>query len=133
MIEKQIITYQKGSERGFAFVFAIVFLIIALFPLIYNESIHMWGILLSLCFLMIGIFKPTLFKIPNLIWIKFGLFLGSIISPIVISLIYIMVVIPTGLAMKIFRKDPLNQKLNSNQKTFWVRRKDKLQSFKNQF
>ena len=133
MIDKQIITYQKGSERGFALVFVIVFLLIALFPLINNSSINIWSILVSQCFLIIGIFKPDLLRVPNLIWINLGLFLGSIVSPIILGVIYIFVIIPTGLITKIFRKDPLNQNLNINQKSFWIMRKDKLQSFKNQF
>tara|TARA_B100001765_G_C19306264_1_gene250995 strand:- start:404 stop:598 length:195 start_codon:yes stop_codon:yes gene_type:complete len=63
---------------------------------------------------------------------KFGLFLGKIISPIVMGIVFFLVVTPIGIIMKIFRKDLLNIKYKKNQ-SYWVYRKNKFGSMKRQF
>ena len=63
---------------------------------------------------------------------KFGLFLGNIISPIVMGIIYFGVVTPTGLMMKLFRKDILKLKKN-NSETYWVIKDNSNNNMKNQF
>ena len=69
----------------------------------------------------------------NKLWFKFGLFLGKIVSPIVMGVIFFFVVTPIGLFMRLLGKDLLNLKFNSSSKTYWMLR-DKLKSkMRNQF
>ena len=69
---------------------------------------------------------------PNKMWFKFGIFLGSFIAPIVMGVIYFFVVTPTGILVRLFKKDLLNLKRNNN-KTYWIAKNDKNNSMKNQF
>ena len=58
--------------------------------------------------------------------------LGSFIAPIVMGVIFFLVVTPTGLIMKLFRKDLLNLKKNKKE-TYWLDKDNSNSSLKNQF
>ena len=121
-----------GSNRNFGIVFFTVFLIIALYPLINNEDVRIWSLVISLLFLILGLLKSKILTPLNKLWMRFGLFLGSIISPIIMGIIYFAVVTPTGLIMRILGKDLLMLKKN-DKKTYWIEKNDPKSSMKNQF
>tara|TARA_B110000003_G_scaffold275632_1_gene318831 strand:+ start:1871 stop:2257 length:387 start_codon:yes stop_codon:yes gene_type:complete len=121
-----------GSNRSFGIVFFLVFLIIGVFPIKNGESINYILISISIIFLFLGIANSKLLTPLNKMWFKFGIILGYILSPIIMGLIFFMVVTPTGLLLKIFRKDVLNLK-NNNKKTYWIIKSKVNSSLKNQF
>ena len=123
---------QIGSNRSFGIVFFIFFLLIALWPLLNNHEIRLWSLIISLIFLILGILNSRLLSPLNKLWMKFGLLLGRIISPIIMGIIYFFVVTPTGLIMKIFRKDLLSLKRN-DEKSYWIEKNDEKSNMKNQF
>ena len=123
---------QMSSNRSFGIVFFIFFLIIALWPLLNNNEIRLWSLIISLIFLILGILNSRLLNPLNKLWMKFGLLLGRIISPIIMGIIYFFVVTPTGLIMKIFRKDLLSLKRNE-EKSYWIEKNDEKSNMKNQF
>ena len=108
-----------GSNRSFGFVFSIVFLLIALWPLLNNSEIRAWSLIISAIFLILGFLNSMLLNPLNILWFKFGLFLGKIISPLVMGFIFFCVVTPIGILMKIFMKDLLKLKYN-NENSYWV-------------
>ena len=121
-----------GSNRSFGIVFFIVFLLIALYPLISSGEIRIWSLVVSITFLILGLINSNILKPLNKIWFKFGLFLGKIISPIIMGLVFFLVVTPIGLIMKTLRKDLLNLKYNKN-KTYWIEKSGPKSKMKNQF
>ena len=121
-----------GSNRSFGIVFFIVFLLIALYPLINSEGIRMWSVILSLIFLVLGLLDSKILNPLNKIWFKFGILLGRIISPIIMGIIFFFVVTPIGLIMRILGKDLLNLKYNNN-KTYWIEKTGPKSKMKNQF
>ena len=108
-----------SSNRNFGIVFFIVFLIIALYPLIFNENIRLWSLIISLVFLILGLINSKILTPLNKIWFKFGIYLGKLISPIIMGIIFFFVVTPTGYVMRFLRKDILNLKYNNN-KSYWI-------------
>jgi len=108
-----------GSEKSFGIVFSIIFMIIALYPLFINSSINLTFLTISIIFIILSFVFPSIFKYPNLIWFKFGRLLGFIISPIILSIVYLSVIMPIGIIFKIIKKDPLEKLFDSNQKTYW--------------
>ena len=121
-----------GSNRSFGVVFFIVFLIIALWPLQNNNDIRIWSLIISLIFLFLGIFNSKLLNPLNILWYKFGIFLGRIISPIIMGLIFFIVVTPIAILLKIFKKDVLSLKKN-NSDTYWKKKSDYDSNMRNQF
>ncbi len=121
-----------SSNRNFGIVFFIVFLLIALWPLLKSGEIRIWSLTISFIFLILGLFNSSLLTPLNKAWFKFGIFLGNFIAPIVMGIIFFFVVTPTGILMKLFGKDLINLKKN-NEKTYWIEKKDIKSSMKNQF
>ena len=121
-----------GSNKSFGVVFSIVFLIISLFPLLNDNSIRIWSIILSLIFLILGLLNSNILAPLNRIWFKFGIILGGIVSLIIMGLVFFLVVTPTSLILKLFKNDTLNLKKNDSM-TYWIMKSDKKSKMKIQF
>jgi len=121
-----------GSNKSFGIVFFIVFLIIALYPMLKGQDLRLWSLIISFIFLILGMINSSILTPLNKIWFKFGILLGNIISPIVMAIIFFGVVLPTGIVMKILRKDLIGLKKN-NKNTYWIEKKSQMTSMKNQF
>ena len=124
---------EQSSEKSFGVVFSIVFLIVALYPLINSEGLRIWALVVSIIFFLLAFLAPKILALPNKLWFKFGLLVGSIVAPIVMTLVYFFTVVPTGLIMRLLGKDLLAQKLDKNAKSYWIERKEPMGSMKNQF
>ena len=125
---------EKSSEKSFGVVFSIVFLIVSLFPLLINsEGLRIWALVVSIIFFLLAFLAPKVLVLPNKLWFKFGLLIGSIVAPIVMAFVYFVTVLPTGLIMRLLGKDLLKQKLDKNAKSYWVKRDEPMGSMKNQF
>jgi large-conductance mechanosensitive channel len=81
-------------------------------------------------FLLVTIAKPNLFTFLNKAWIQFGFIIGKIVSPIIMALIFFFVITPTGMVLRLLRKDSINEK---NKLSYWKNRDYKIQNMKKQF
>ena len=127
------VSTEQSSEKSFGVVFSIVFLIVALYPLINSEGLRIWALVVSIIFFLLAFLAPKILVLPNKLWFKFGLLIGSIVAPIVMAFVYFVTVLPTGLIMRLLGKDLLKQKLDKNAKSYWIERKEPMGSMKNQF
>ena len=121
-----------GSNRSFGIVFFVVFLLIAIYPLINQENIRYWSLGVSFIFFFLGIFNSKILSPLNKLWFKFGILLSKIISPLIMGIIFFLVVTPIAFLMKIFKKDLLNLKFNKNY-SYWIEKKEPLSKMKDQF
>tara|TARA_B100000965_G_C19531936_1_gene731537 strand:- start:760 stop:1143 length:384 start_codon:yes stop_codon:yes gene_type:complete len=121
-----------ASNRSFGIVFFILFLIIGIYPILNDQNIRIWSIIVSLIFLILGSINSRILTPLNIIWLKFGLVLGKVVSPFIMAVIFFLVVTPTGIIMRIFGKDLLNLKKNKS-KSYWIEKKDLKSDMKNQF
>ena len=121
-----------GSNRSFGVVFFVVFLIIAIYPLINGEELRLWSLIISIVFLFLGLANSKLLNPLNKLWFKFGIFLGKIISPLVMGIIFFLVVTPIGILMKLLNKDLLNLRFNNN-RSYWIEKTEPKSKMKNQF
>ena len=122
-----------SSNRSFGLVFFVIFLIVALWPLKYEEDIRLWSLVLSIIFFILGILNSQLLTPLNKLWFKFGMFLGSIVSPIVMGIVYFIVVTPIGIFMRLLGKDLLKTSKAKNASTYWIKRINKQSTMKKQF
>ena len=121
-----------GSNRSFGIIFFIFFLLISTYPLLKDENIRLWSLIISIIFLFLGLLNSNLLSPLNKIWFKFGLLLGKIVSPFVMGIIFFLVVTPIGIIMRLLKKDLLNLKFNKNN-TYWIKKSDPKSKMKNQF
>ena len=122
-----------GSNKSFGIVFFAFFAILALWPLLNNEEIRYSLLLIALIFLILGMLNSKLLTPLNKAWNQFGILLGYFIAPIVMGIIFFLVVTPTGLILRLMRKDVLRLKKNKDKKTYWIHKDDYKTSMKNQF
>ncbi len=124
---------KPSSEKSFGNLFGFIFLLISLYPMLFGQPFKLWSLIVGFVLFFIANFTPRILIIPNLLWFRLGLFLGKIISPIIIFLVYIITVIPVGLLLKLLGKDILNIKQNDKLNSYWVLRTDKVNSMKDQY
>ena len=121
-----------SSNRSFGIVFFIVFFLIAIYPLVNQESIRYWSIFISIIFLILGLLDSRILTPLNRLWFKFGIFLGRIVTPLIMAIIFFLVVTPIGVLMRAIKKDLINLKLNTN-KSYWISKEGPKSKMKNQF
>jgi hypothetical protein len=123
---------KRSSNKSFGIVFFIVFLLIGIWPILNNESYRFWALVISLVFLILGFTNSKLLTPFNILWFKLGIFLGKIVSPVVMGIIFFFVVTPTAILMRLFKKDLLNLKYNDS-KSYWIKKDEIKSKMKNQF
>ena len=121
-----------GSNRSFGVVFFIFFTIVSIYPLLNDNPIRLWSLIIAIFFLILGILDSKILTPLNIMWMKLGMYLGIIVSPFVMGIIFFLVVTPISMIMKILGKDLLNLKI-SKKNSYWVEKDEIKSSMKNQF
>lgn len=123
------------SNRKFGFFFTFVFAAAAAY-FFYEASIT-WAYVLvtaAMIFLLITLIKSDVLLPLNKLWMRFGLFLGMIVSPIVLGIIFFGLFTPIAILMRFSGRDELRLSF-SHKVSHWITRSEpiKSESFKNQF
>lgn len=122
------------SDKKFGFTFTIIFFILAVSPILISARLRFLFLLLCSVFLACSLIKPEALHPLNRLWAKFGLLLNSIVSPIILGLLFCVAFVPMSLLLKIFGKDILNLRLNKKEKSYWIDSpKTDLSTMKDQF
>ena len=123
---------KKSSEKSFGVLFSIVFLIIAIWPLLDLNPLRYWALVVSLIFLAITLLKQELLKPLNIAWIKFGEILGKVVAPTVMALIFFFVLTPISFIVRLSGKDLLKLKFTKD-KSYWIKRDKNINTMDKQF
>ena len=121
-----------SSNKSFGIVFAVVFFLIALWPIINSNDIRIWSLIVSIIFLILGLMNSSILTPINKIWFRLGILLGNFIAPIVMGIIFFFVVTPIGLIMRLLGRDLIKLKKN-NENSYWIEKKDAESSMRKQF
>ena len=127
---------KASSNRTFGWVFTAVFLITAIWPLLSGRSLRWWSLVVATVFLLITLIAPALLAVPNRLWLRFGVLLNRIISPIALAFLFYVVVTPLGALMRLFGKDSLRLRGGNEHESYWIKRDPpgpKPDSLNNQF
>ena len=123
------------SNRNFGFFFTFVFAVAAAY--FYYSANVSWAYVFigaASIFLLVTLIKSDALLPLNKLWMRFGLLLGMIVSPIVLGVIFFGLFTPIAMLMRLSRRDEL--RLRFTQKaSHWISRSEpiKSESFKNQF
>lgn len=113
---------QMGSERSFGLVFAVVFGVIALWPLKSGGEIRLWAAGAATAFLVLALVLPRTLRPLNIVWFKFGMVLHHVITPLVMGLLFFLTVTPVGMLMRATGKDPMRLKRDPKASSYWITR-----------
>ncbi|MBT5110262.1 MAG: hypothetical protein HOM25_16410 [Rhodospirillaceae bacterium] len=125
---------KSGSERSFGLVFAAVFGVVALWPLLDGDDVRVWAAVAAVVFALAALVYPAVLKPLNLVWFKFGLLLHKIVNPIIMGMLFYLTIMPIGLIMRLSGKDILNLRVDKAARTYWIKRESpEPESLRNQF
>lgn len=126
-----------SSDRSFGLVFAAVFALAAFLPLLRPpHQPRWWAAIIAVVFALVAVRWPKLLAPLNGLWLKFGLLLHAVVSPIVLALIFYVAIVPVGLLKRIFGSDSLRLKADPAANSYWITRDSSdsaLSSMKQQF
>ena len=122
-----------NKSKEFGLTFFVVFLLVFLYLFFFGDKFNIYILALSFIFLILGILESKVLMPLYKAWMLIGKYVGKIISPIVIFLIYFTVILFTNILLKIFRKDILALKFDSSKDSYWVKRQDFKIDMDNQF
>lgn len=126
-------TVQMGSERSFAFVFAAFFLIVAVWPLLHGGSPRIWALAVAVLLAAVGWFVPRLLRPFNVAWFHLGIWIGKFTTPILMVLVFALAVVPTGMLLSLFGKDPMRRRIDRAAGSYWLKREQQPGTMKAQF
>ena len=123
------------SNRKFGVFFTLVFAVLAAY--FYFSDNVTWTYVASaaaLAFLLVTLIKSDALLPLNKLWMRFGLLLGMIVSPIVLGLIFFGLFTPIAILMRLSGRDELRLKCTQKE-SHWILRGDPIKSvsFKHQF
>jgi hypothetical protein len=113
---------EGSSDRTFGLVFAGVFIVIAGIPLFHGQAIRWWSVGVAVVFALLALAKPALLAGLNRLWMKLGILLGKVVSPIALGILFYGVLTPLGAMMRLTGKDPLRLKFDPDAESYWIPR-----------
>lgn len=113
---------QASGDRAFGRVFAAVFAVIGLWPLVHAQSPRWWALAISLGFLVVSIVAPHRLAPLNRAWFLIGQALHAVVSPVVMGVIFFLVVTPIALLRRLGGRDLLGLRFSRQARSYWVLR-----------
>lgn len=113
---------EGSSNRSFGVVFAVLFALIATWPLAAGGTPHLWAAAVAALFALLALLRPAWLAAPNRAWLRLGLLLGRVVSPLALGLLFYLVFAPLGLLMRLTGKDPLRRRREPGADSYWIAR-----------
>jgi hypothetical protein len=113
---------QGSSDRSFGLVMAGFFGIVAVWPLLHGSlsSIRSWALVVAAAFLAVALLRPAALGPLNRLWLKLGLLISKVVSPVVLTILFYTTVTPIGFLMRWSGKDPLRLHRNTAAESYWI-------------
>jgi hypothetical protein len=111
-----------ASSRAFGFVLVAACLIIAALSYWAHGRAYLYWSVAGAAILVISLAMPRLLAPAKRLWLKLGKLLHVVVSPVILSVVYVLVFIPAGAVIRLFGKDLLGLKRNPKVTSYWVSR-----------
>jgi hypothetical protein len=113
---------KRSSDRTFGLVIGGVFLILAMDRWLRSGGSAIYWAVAAAVIILLAFARPQVLAPANLIWAQFGMLLHRIVSPVVISLLFFVVITPIGLLMRVCGQTPLALGFDKSARSYWRRR-----------
>lgn len=129
-------TIKGSSDRSFGYVFAVFCCLVSALSWYHDGILWHWWLWAGALFALVALVRPILLAPLNQLWLKFGLMLAAVISPVVLGIVFYLCITPIGFLMRLFGQDPLRLRYEPQSDTYWIKRDPPgppPESLKNQF
>lgn len=110
----------KVTLRKFGLMVGGVFAVIGAFLLWRDIS---WAIVLVYIgapLILLGAALPNILRPVYIAWMSLAVVLGAIVTRILLTLFFFLVITPVGLVFKLIGRDALTRKLDRSATTYWI-------------
>lgn len=138
MIVEEIrnIKSRRKELRKFGITFGIFLGLLGGWFLWRDKEHYSYILILSVAFLLLGLVVPIVLKPVYKVWMTLAVLLGWLMTRVILSVLFYLVVTPIGLLGRLFGKDFLDLKFDRNTDSYWILRKEskfQRKNYENQF
>ena len=112
-------TSSRKEQRAFGLVMAAAIVVVTLIRWLIGGHLATWPFYLSAAFLLLGLAAPVALKPVFVVWMKFALVLNWIITRLLLSVVFFLMIAPTRLLTRVFSDDPLKRRFEPDAATYW--------------
>lgn len=112
--------------RHFGLLVGGILAVIAVWPVVFRgESPRTWVLILAAALIALGLVFPRALRSVYRLWMRMGHLLGWFNTRLLLSVVYFLVMTPTGMVMRLVGRDPLDRRLG-DRPSYWVERQRRL-------
>ncbi len=112
-------TSSRKEQRAFGLVMAAAIVVVTLIHWLIRGDLATWPFYLSGAFLILGIAAPAVLEPVFVVWMKFALILNWIMTRLLLSMVFYLMIVPTRGLMLIFSDDPLKRRFEPDSASYW--------------
>lgn len=128
-------TSSKTEQRKFGLVMAAAISILGLLRAVIRFALHgtlanpLWFFIVAVPFLALGLIWPKGLKPVFVAWIKLALVLNWIVTHVLLTVVFFLIIIPMGIVMRLFSEDPLKRKWLPQANSYWEEPEEQPEAF----
>ena len=123
----------EASDRSFGLLLTAFFLFLGLIRLFKGGHVRWWAVGLAAALLLLTLIAPSLLRQPKRAWLFLGFLLGMVVNPIVLGFLFLVVITPAALLMRLFGRDALHLRGDPKASTYWQSHTDTSSNMSEQF
>lgn len=90
------------------------------FPWLLDVGYPWWPWTLFAVLAVVGFVAPVALRVVYRVWMRFGLMMSRVMTPLVLGIVFFGVVLPMGIVMRLFRDDPMARKIEDGKDSYRV-------------
>ena len=131
-------TSDRKQQRNFGIVMAVAITVVGLIRWALHgfAALPMWFFYVAAAFLVLGLAAPRVLQPVLYVWIKFGLVMNWVMTRVLLTVAFFVLIVPTRAGLWIAGKDPLNRAWDPQAATYWEPAEEQpaeLDRYRNQF
>jgi len=110
----------KSELRKFGLTIGVAFAVLGGLLFWRDKSFWIYLEIVAAAFILAGLVLPQVLRPVERVWMKAAHVLGIVMTTVILTLAFFLVVSPTGLVMRLFGRDPMNRKLDRGASSYWI-------------
>lgn len=119
-LKKTNFTAKELRDFGLIMAGMLILMFALVLPWLFSYSMPYWPFIAAFGFAVAALVKPLLLGPVNRVWLKISDVLGWVNTRLVMGIIFFLLIVPIGLIMRLFTKDPLNNEWSEDSKSYRI-------------